>query len=217
MEIEYDLQFVLDKDLTEELENILTKENIFSITETENITSSHVNELVEIVQKLKLNREDSVKFLKEIMEKSELDINNEKHLKILYFNITQEIHKMNKTKKRIDEVGTRRVTLLLAILLLILVVQTGSFYHMIFHVEHLGWDLVEPATFLFGSSLFLMGVFSYIKLHKNAVSGERLFNDFLRSFMMKRYVRDNFNIEKYNSLNSQLGIVKKLIENSQKI
>jgi hypothetical protein len=217
MEAEYDLSFVLDRELNEKLENILKKENVFTIAEPEKSTGSHVMELVEIAKKLKLNREDSINFLKEIMEKSELDINNEKHLKILYFNITQELHKMNKTKKRIDEVGNRRVTFLLSILLLILIIQTGGFYHMIFHVDHLGWDLVEPATFLFGSSLFLLGVFSYVKLHKNAVSGERLFNDFRKSFMMKRYVRDNFNIEKYNTLNSQIEIVKKLIENSQKI
>jgi hypothetical protein len=217
MEAEYDLSFVLDRELNEKLENILKKENVFTIAEPEKSTGSHVMELVEIAKKLKLNREDSINFLKEIMEKSELDINNEKHLKILYFNITQELHKLNKTKKRIDEVGTRRVTFLLTILLLILIIQTGAFYHMIFHVDHLGWDLVEPATFLFGSSLFLLGVFSYVKLHKNAVSGERLFNDFRKSFMMKRYVRDNFNIEKYNTLNSQIEIVKKLIENSQKI
>jgi hypothetical protein len=217
MEAEYDLSFVLDQELKEKLENILKSEKVYSFSDIENTGSTQIMELLEIAKKLKLNREDSVRFLKEILEKSEVDINNEKHLKILFFNITQELHKMNKTKKRIEEIASRRVSLLLWLMLIILIVQTGAFYHMIFHVDHLGWDLVEPATFLFGSTVFLLGVFSFVKLHRNAVSGERLFQDFTRGFLLKRYVRDNFNVQRFNSLNTQLDIVKSLIKDSNKV
>lgn len=215
MEQEYDLSLILEKEVKEKLEAILKSENIF--TSTEKVYSNHVVELLEISKKLKIDGNQIEDFVGQILQKSSLNISNEKHLKILHFNIINEIERLEKVKIRIEEVANRRVTFYLTLLALLLIVQTIVFYHMIYNVDHLGWDLVEPATFLFSSVLFVLGIFSYVKMHKNAISGEKIFLNFKRNILLKRYIKQNFNIEKFNSLNTQLEIVKRLIKNSKKI
>ena len=151
------------------------------------------------------------------MAKNEKDIKNEAHLRILHFSILNEIERLEKIKNRADKTASFRVTLVLLFLLAALIIQTGGFYHMIYNIDYLGWDLVEPATFLISSLIFLMGIFSYAKIHKNAISGEKLFSEMTRSIMTRRYIKTNFNSENYLNLKNQLDVVNRLIKESKRI
>jgi hypothetical protein len=151
MEQEYDLSFVIGKELKEKLEYILKSENVF--TPNEKDTSNHVFELIEIAKKLKIEENKIVDFVGHILEKSALDISNEKHLKILHFNIINEIERLEKVKNRIDELATRRVTFYLILLALLLIVQTAVFFHMIYNdIE----DCVFLRNWLSWKGLFLL-------------------------------------------------------------
>lgn len=184
-------------------------------SETDNI--NHINELSEISKKLKINENNILDFLHKILDKNQEVVKNEQSLKIIYFNIITELERMDQLKSRIDSSSNRRGTLILFILLLLLIGQTGLFYHLIFNVEDLGWDLIEPTTFLLGSSLFLFSVFSYVKLHKNAISGERIYQELRTGLKLKKYIRNNFNIQRYNDLKNQRIFVEKLLQKSKRI
>jgi hypothetical protein len=71
---------------------------------------------------------------------------------------------------------------------------------------------MEPTTYLISSILFLLGVLSYVKLHRNAISGERILQNFRRGFLLKRSVRDNFNYEKYEILKRRREFITREIE-----
>ena len=146
---------------------------------------------MDISNKLNLEEKEIANFLGKVLEKNQSDVKKINNLKIIHFSIVQELERLEKIKNRADKTASFRVTIILLILLSILIVQTGGFYHMIYNIDYLGWDLVEPATFLFSSALFLLGVFSYAKLHKNAISGEKLFCDAKLSVGFK--VSDIFN------------------------
>jgi len=179
--------------------------------------STYIQEILSIAKKINLEDKDLSTFLVRIMAKNEKDIKNQDHLRILHFSIVNEIERLEKIKNRADKTASFRVTLLLLLLLAALVIQTGGFYHMIYNIDYLGWDLVEPATFLISSLIFLMGVFSYAKIHKNAISGEKLFTEMTRSIMTKRYIKTNFNSENYFNLKKQLDVVNRLIKESKRI
>jgi hypothetical protein len=205
----------IEKELKEKMEEILKHEHNYQAIEEK--FSDHIQKIIEITKRLNIEEHDVNNFVKSLLEKSEHDVKIRNHLKILHFNICNELERLEKIKGRADSSTSTRVTLYLFILLVLLILQTGWFYHMIFNIEHLGWDLVEPATFLFGSIVFLLGVFSYVKLHKNAISGERLFHDLKKGIVLKRYIKTNFNVEKYETLKTQLDIVNRLINESKKI
>jgi hypothetical protein len=205
MEAEYGYQIVLQDEVKTQLENILKKSHTYK----QDGDAELITKLLGIVDNLKLDKTQVPKFLSEI-----LSSNSDKltHLKILHFDISQEISKMEKLKQRIEEIGIRRATILLFLLLAALIFQTGLYYHLIFNVEHLGWDLMEPTTYLISSILFLLGVLSYVKLHRNAISGERILQNFRRGFLLKRSVRDNFNYEKYEVLKRRREFIAREIE-----
>ena len=179
--------------------------------------STYFQEILSIAKKINLDDKDLNTLLGKIMAKNEKDIKNEAHLRILYFSIVNEIERLEKIKNRADKTASFRVTLLLLFLLAALIIQTGVFYHMIYNVDYLGWDLVEPGTFLISSLIFLMGIFSYAKIHKNAISGEKLFSEMTRSIMTKRYIKTNFNSDNYFNLKNQLDVVNRLIKESKRI
>lgn len=218
IETEYDTSFVIDSELQKTLtEKLNLNKSQWDTTEHSNNNLNYIQEIMNISKNLNLDQTDLIKFLGKILSKNELDIRNLNHLRILHFSIVQELERLEKIKVRADKTASFRVTLLLMILLLILIIQTGSFYHMIYNVDYLGWDLVEPATYLLSSSIFILGVFSYAKLRKNAISGEKLFSDLTKSILTKRYIKTNFNYERYMDLQHQLDLVNKLIKDSKRI
>jgi hypothetical protein len=83
---------------------------------------------------------------------------------------------------------------------------------MIWNVDYLGWDLVEPLTFLIGSSLFVCGLFYYVKLNKKYNSFEGIRKDITTYYQFKYYLKFNFNQNKHEKLKSQIEQIKAKLE-----
>lgn len=156
-------------------------------------------------------------FIEDALKIDEKSFEEERKLKILYFQLTQEINRMDKIKARVEQSFNFRINVLFYILWSLLVFQTAWFFYMIWFVDHLGWDLVEPATFLVSSSLFIISVFCYVKLNRNYVSSVRIFSDIKNRFELKRFTKLNFNINKYNDLQYQKQHVRELLEHTKYI
>ncbi len=133
-------------------------------------------------------------------------------LKLLHFNLCDEYQKLEEQKVKIDQIIERKINLRLIILLLILIGQTALFSHMIWNVDYLGWDLVEPLTFLIGSSLFVCGLFYYVKLNKKYNSFEGIRKDITTYYQFKYYLKFNFNQNKHEKLKSQIEQIKAKLE-----
>jgi hypothetical protein len=141
----------------------------------------------------------------------------ENKLRILYFTIKAEIEKLDKIKNRIEARANFRIRVLLILLFALLTGQTIWFYHMIFNVEYLGWDIIEPTTFLLGSATFILGLFTYIKLNRSMLSSEHIVKTIRERFYMKMYAKENFNIERYMLLHNEADGVKDSIERLEKL
>ncbi len=214
LESEYNFLFEFDKDMTNKINNIIDSDHTYPLPQNEE--SNHLSQLTELAKKLSIGETKQSYFVKEIMQKSDLDIIKEKNLKVIYFNICNELEKLEVLKKRLENNASKRASFVLTILLGLLIAQTLWFFNMIYNVEHLGWDLVEPVTYLVQSTLFLLGVFCYVKLHKNATSNEMIVKEITKGYLMRRSIKNNFNIEKYEKLKVQLNLVQRQLENLQK-
>jgi radical SAM superfamily enzyme YgiQ (UPF0313 family) len=177
-----------------------------------------LKELNDITTKLNLNSSEKKAFLTDIFQIKNTDIiEKENKLKIVYFMIKAEMERLERIKNRIDSKSNFRIRFILTALLSLLIAQTAWFYYMIFHVEFLGWDLVEPTTFLLSSSLFLIGLFSYIKLNRSAISSEHIVKGFKNKYYVKMYMKENFNIDKYLLMEKQLAELTRVIENTKRL
>jgi hypothetical protein len=122
-------------------------------------------------------------------------------LKKTYFRICSQIEDMNKTKELIDRKVNFRVNIVFLALIAFLTAVTYIFYYCIYNVDELGWDLVEPVTYLFSSAIFLFCLFGYIKLQKKGLySTTHLYSDLKNSLITKRHLMYNFNSIRYNEL-----------------
>jgi uncharacterized membrane protein len=216
MESEFDTSLIIENSLKQKIENFL-KNEIYEKMLSESDLIRHVPELVEISKKLKLEDKDFLNFACTFLERDTEIIKFEKKLKIIYFNINAELERMEEIKNRIDKKSENKAAFFLFVLLLILIFQTGLFYHLIFNVEFLGLDLIEPITFFFSSIVFILGLFSYVKLNKNSMSGERLFQQFRNEALRRRYIKQNFHLEKYNELKYNLELVTNTLEKTKNL
>jgi hypothetical protein len=128
-----------------------------------------------------------------------------------------ELDEMDKIKNRIESKCKFRIRLILISLLILLIIQTVSFYRMIFHIDYLGWDIVEPTLFLLSSSLFVIGLFTYIKLNRSYINAEHIVSGFRKKYFYKMYAKENFNIHHYDEIISQLRDITISIENCEKL
>ena len=118
---------------------------------------------------------------------------------------------MEKLKTKLDIRAYKLTKYFLIFLWLLLVIQTGFFFHMIYNVEHLGWDLVEPATYLFQTIILLLGIFAFTKLHRNWMSGYKLIEDTSRNLSLRGYVKKNFNFQVYTQLKKEKEIITNVL------
>ena len=88
---------------------------------------------------------------------------------------------------------------------------------MIFHVDYLGWDIIEPTIFLLTSSLFVIGLFTYIKLNRSFLNAEHIVSGFQKKYFYKMYAKENFNIKHYDELHRKLKDVSITLENCEKL
>jgi len=129
-------------------------------------------------------------------------------IECFFFYLTDELAKMENDKAKIDSLLSRKANYRLIFLFLLLGSQTALFYHLIFNVDYLGWDLMEPVTFLFSSFVFMAGLFYYIKLNKKYNTVDNVIVEVNKSFRKKKYLHLNFNIKKYDNLKKRLEEVK---------
>jgi len=170
------------------------------------------DKLERIFSKLNLyTHEEKFEFLRKIFNNN--DVQNMYKIKLLYFKLQADLEKMDKQKTRVDERAFKRAKLFLICLWLILVAQTAAFYHMIYNVEHLGWDLVEPSTYLLQSVILVIGVMTYTKLHRNYMSGAKIIEDTTKNLVMRGYAKNNFNTQIYSQLKREVLFVKKYLHN----
>lgn len=130
-------------------------------------------------------------------------------LRVLYFKLQADLEKMEKLKNRIDSRAYNRTRNFLFFLWVILCIQTASFYYMIYYVDHLGWDLVEPLTYLFQSIVLVGGVMAFSKLHRNYMSGAKLVEDSVMKISMKNYAKNNFNMKIFKELRNEAMLIKR--------
>lgn len=171
-----------------------------------------IDKLEIILEKLNLRtNQEKLDFVKKLFNDS--DPQNILKIKLLYFKLLADLEKMEKVKNRIDQRAFKRTKLFLICLWLILVVQTAAFYHMIYNVDHLGWDLVEPSTYLLQSLILLFGIMTFTKFHRNYTSGQKLFEDSTKNIVLKGYAKNNFNTQIYSQLKREVISVKKYLNN----
>ena len=182
------------------------------------VTKIEISDIDNIINKLNIQIEDKDKFVRNLFDLKSSSIYSEiEKLKILYFTIKAELDNMNKIKNRIESKCNFRIRIILGLLLILLITQTGWFYNMIFHVDYLGWDIVEPTLFLLSSSLFVLGLFTYIKLNRSLLNAEHIVTGFRKKFYYKMYAKENFNIKHYNNLSNELIDIELTIENLEKL
>lgn len=142
------------------------------------------------------------------------DIND---LKRQYMIVNTEIEQLDKIKNLVDKKVSFRLNVLLLLLLSALIFITGVFYHCIYNIDELGWDLVEPTTYLFSSVVLLICLFGFIKLQKGFYSTTDMYYDLYNSSKVRRYIKYNFNHSKYHLLLKEKSKILKEIEKQSRI
>jgi hypothetical protein len=174
-------------------------------------SKSHIHfleDLENIFQKMNIN-DKAVQL--EFLDKFLQDKHSEETLKlrVLYFKLQADLEKMENLKDRIDTRAYKRTRMFLFFLWLVLVIQTAIFFYGIYFVDHLGWDLMEPLTYLFQSIVLLLGVMAFTKLHRNYMSGTKLVEDTVLKISIRNYAKNNFNMKIYNELKKESRLIKK--------
>ncbi len=211
MEKDYQVTLEFDNELKSAAEAALAGQ-ILSSEEADIAAESPLSfdKLDKILEKLNLKtQQEKFDFLKKIVNNT--DTQNIYKIKLLYFKLQADLEKMEKLKSRVDERAFKRTRWFLISLWLILILQTAVFYHMIYNVDHLGWDLVEPSTYLLQSIVLLLGVMTFTKFHRNYMTGAKLIEDSIKNKVLKGYAKNNFNNQIYSELKREAHIVKKFL------
>lgn len=135
-------------------------------------------------------------------------------LRLLYFNLSDEFHQLEKERLKVDKKVNFKINNRLLFLFLLLTSQTILYYHMIWNIDYLGWDLVEPTTFLISSLTFVAGLYFYIKLNRKYNSVDGIVKDLSNTYRKKRYLKMNFNEKKHSDLKRQLEQIKSKLDNN---
>lgn len=208
IEKEYDILLDLPIHDQEEMKRLLKYKQFYN-------SKTHLNNEIEsLLSKLNIsvNDKEYLEFIK-ILENSK-DLND---LKRQYMIICTEIDQMDQTKDLIDKKITFRLNLILLLLLLAFIGITGLFFYCIYYVDELGWDLVEPTTYLFSSVIFLICLFGYIKLQRGFYSATDMYDDLYKLLKRKRYMKYNFNYAKYDLLNREKLKILSVIDKNTRI
>lgn len=208
---EYDLVFKIDNNSIQEIVSLLKEETLDDEKAPKNV-SSLSTQLEMIKQKLGIQITDKEydDFLNIFKQKNSEDM---KELKRKYFFICSQIEDMDNIKQLINRKVTFRINVVFLMIIAFLTTVTAVFYYCIYNVDELGWDLVEPTTYLFSSIIFLGCLFGYIKLQKRGLySTNYLYSELKNELNRKRYLMYNFNINRYEELIKKKAIIHKEIE-----
>ena len=206
IENEYGVLF----NLSDDLKSKISMKLCYNKYETKQ--TNFINEINNIKSNLKLNS----KQMSTLLEDSSKEALQE--YKRLFFMISSQIEDMNRTKEIIDKKILFRINFVFLAIILFLVGVTSFFYHCIYNIEDLGWDIVEPTTYLFSSLIFLGCLFGFVKLQKKgAYSTSHLYKHLIVRMQNHNYLKYNFNYKRYLDLNLRKDKVMSEIEKHNKI
>lgn len=201
LENEYNLQFGIkesDKELFSKiLQNINNKKAEIDVLET------LYTDIEKLMNDSKLNAsgagyEEYKNLLNKLDNYHKEEISN---MQKEYFMICAELNDSAKTLDLIDKKIKFRTKFVFAIITLLFSFITGLFFYGIYMVDDLGWDIVEPTTFLFSSIIFIGCFYGYLRLQRKGLySSGLLLSDLKESLMRKFFVKYNFNEKRFNEL-----------------
>ena len=211
MQEEFDIKIEIDQQSKFKVHNFIKYD---SYTPVKGTFLTDINEIKKKLN-LKENSPEYKVFLEIFEDQSKEKLNN---LKRKFFFILAEIEKLEQTKELIDKKVNFRLNILWAMLIVILSIVTGIFYHCIYNVEDLGWDICEPVTYLFTSIIFIACLFGYIKLQKRSLySSSHMYSEMKDKLSLKRNIIYNFNYQRYRKLYRRKENLSKEIERLTRI
>jgi len=77
--------------------------------------------------------------------------------------VTSQIQEIETEKISIEQKAEKKINLYLKLILLATLIQFVTFYYAIFHVDWLGWDIIEPITYTVQCLTVLFGLRFYRK------------------------------------------------------
>lgn len=123
---------------------------------------------------------------------------------------TDQIESLVKLKRECDEIahsGTKRLSF---VGVAILASWWGSVAFLTFFTE-LGWDVMEPVTYLTGLGTILGG-YVWFLIHNREVSYRAVLNETTSRRQQRLYVEKGFNIERYQDLIEEAKELRKTIK-----
>lgn len=123
---------------------------------------------------------------------------------------TEQIEQLVKLKKECDQIahsGTKRLSFLGVG---ILTTWWGSVAFLTFCTE-LGWDVMEPVTYLTGLGTILGGYIWFL-IHNREVSYRAVLNETTSRRQQRLYIEKGFNIERYQELIEEAKDLRKTIK-----
>lgn len=135
--------------------------------------------------------------IKQILPNFTQEINSPRGLEDLLVkrnSIEATIEELLTDQKLIEHVAKSRVIKYLYLILLISAIHISTFYYMIFHVDWLGWDIIEPITYTVMQITVLLSMRFFFKYQK-----ARSTQTIIESFMKNRISRDPRLKEKYEN------------------
>ncbi|EAR92338.1 transmembrane protein, putative (macronuclear) [Tetrahymena thermophila SB210] len=103
--------------------------------------------------------------------------------------IEQELSKLYDRRDNLFEAATKKSYFYLKLILLISLGHLATFYYMIFHVEWLGWDIIEPITYTVAQFSVLLAIRFFWK-HKQIRSVENIIEIGRQRYLNQRVIKD---------------------------
>lgn len=129
--------------------------------------------------------------------------------------IQKSIQMMEGEKQEIDKKAQFKANLMFSSFFFMCLTEFCVGYYCIYHVEWLGWDLVEPFTYSIGQGKFVLATWFFCKYLSDTNSTS--LNQFLvNRFRYKMYKKRLFEYQRLEHLKLQLAEVDKQIDNEEK-
>jgi hypothetical protein len=129
--------------------------------------------------------------------------------------IQKSIQMMEGEKQEIDKKAQFKANLMFSSFFFMCLAEFCVGYYCIYHVEWLGWDLVEPFTYSIGQGKFVLATWFFCKYLSDTNSTS--LNQFLvNRFRYKMYKKRLFEYQRLEHLKLQLAEVDKQIDNEEK-
>lgn len=127
-----------------------------------------------------------------------------------------EFDNLEKRKKEIEDLDTRRTMRIPRAMTLFFTLQFGIGYYSIFHVPWLGWDLVEPLTFTVGQGSFIIALLYLLRNKGVNVDLYTGLEEHWNKQKMKRWeLNYGFDLQRYEFLKNKLEKIDEQLERAE--